>query len=146
MLVLNLPQFDYRIVQKKGVIYIFDTVRKIELKLTPEEWVRQHYINYLVDHLHYPKSLIRSELGLHYHKKAKRADIIVYSGQDAKPLILVECKAPFIKITDRTLQQASLYCSQLKPTYLVLTNGLQHFHYKIGNEVEAIANLPSYDQ
>ncbi len=146
MLILNLPSFAHKISQNEGDLYIYDPFRKAKLKLTPEEWVRQHFLNYLVHHLHYPKGLIHSEIGLQYHKRAKRADIIVYSPDNGEPLILIECKAPFIKISSRTLQQASVYFSQLKPKYIVLTNGMQHHYYKIENEVLQIHELPSYNQ
>jgi len=145
MLTLNLPSYEPQISQQNGDLYIYDPVRRAKLKLTPEEWVRQHYLNYLLHYLHYPKGLVKSEQGLEYHKKTKRADIIVYSSQNGQPSVLVECKAPFVKISARTLQQASVYISELKPKYMVLTNGLQHHCYKIEPELLPIAELPSYE-
>ncbi len=145
MLTLNLPTFDHKLSQKNGDLYIFDAIRKIELKLTPEEWVRQHYLNYLTQHLKYPKSLINSEIGMNYYKRSKRVDIVVYSPADGNPLILIECKAPFVKISPRTLQQATVYAYKLKPHYMVLTNGIMHQHFKIKDEFLLLDQLPGYE-
>lgn len=141
---LNLPAYDHKIIQRKEVLYIKDLVREKMLKLTPEEWVRQHYLNYLINCLHYPKGLINAEIGMNYHKNNKRADIVVYSNFNGNPLIVIECKAPFIEISAKTMQQASVYYSQLQPKFLVLTNGITHLNYFFQPILTEIDTLPDY--
>jgi hypothetical protein len=123
---LNLPAFDYKLKQEEGKVWIFDSVRKKFLVLTPEEWVRQHFINYLIHDLKYPRSLIKVEGGLSYNQLQKRSDIVIFD-RDGKPWMLVECKTPTLKLSENTLRQASVYNTSLKAKYLTITNGLVHF-------------------
>src|SRR5690606_18666690 len=105
--------------------WIFDSLRKKYLILTPEEWVRQHWINYLIEHLGYPGGLFSLEKGLKYNQLNKRSDLIVFD-RDAKHYLLIECKAPGIKIDQKTLNQAMTYNSTLDCPNLILSNGLNH--------------------
>lgn len=143
MFSLNLPTFKHKITKREGDLYIFDMLRKKHLKLTPEEWVRQHFINYLIFHLGYPKNLIRSEASLKFNNLSKRADIIVYAADLLHPLIVVECKAPFVPLTDEVWKQASAYAHTLQPRYVCITNGMEHFYVKTGAELEKIDGLPA---
>jgi len=127
---LNLPKFDCKIAKKSNKNTIFDTIRKKYVVLTPEEWVRQHFVNYLITHLHYPKALINIEGGLHYNHLQKRSDIVIYN-RAGRPFMLVECKAPDVKITQNVFAQAALYNQTLKATYVVVTNGMEHYCYAI---------------
>lgn len=104
---------------------IFDRQRKKYLILTPEEWVRQHWINFLINHLKFPKGLLVSEKGLKYNNLQKRTDIVAWD-TDSSPYLLVECKAPKVKLTQSTVEQACVYHMELKSPYLVITNGIQH--------------------
>ena len=122
---LNLPSFDYKLKKAEGKVWIFDIIRKKYIVLTPEEWVRQHFLHYLFNDLHYPKALTKVEGGLTYNTLSKRSDIVVFD-RDAKPWILIECKAPEVKLSENMLHQASTYNATLKARYLTITNGLAH--------------------
>jgi type I site-specific restriction endonuclease len=125
MFKLNLPGFDYKLKKAEGKIWIFDGIRKKYIVLTPEEWVRQHFIHYLTSDKKYPRSLIRVEGGLLYNELRKRSDIVVYDRQ-GHPWMIVECKSPAMHVSDSTLSQASVYNSTLKAEYICVTNGLVH--------------------
>ena len=122
---LNLPYFDPVLTEAKGKIWIFDSLRKKKLVLTPEEWVRQHWINYLIHHLGYPGGLFSLEKSLKYNQLTKRTDLIVFD-REAKPYLLVECKAPEITITEKTLSQAMTYNAKVDCPNLILSNGFTH--------------------
>jgi hypothetical protein len=142
MIKLNLPEYFPKLLNQKGKIVIFDIIRKKYLILTPEEWVRQHFINYLINTLNYPKGLINVEGGLNYHSRMKRTDIIVFDNLGS-PFILIECKAPNIPLDNEVVFQASVYNNIIKAPYVALTNGLQHYFLQFeGNEVKEIENLP----
>lgn len=144
MLKLNLPAYDYLVKKENNAIFIFDLVRKKYILLTPEEWVRQHFLNYLTANLSVPFSMISIETSLKYNKLSKRADIMVYSTAGT-PLLLVECKAPTVKLSRDTLLQLSVYNKDLKVPLLAITNGLEHYYWK-KNQVKGTYetfNLPS---
>lgn len=122
---LNLPEFDFKLKKDGGKVWIFDGIRKKFIVLTPEEWVRQHFVHFLISEKKYPRSLIRVEGGLLYNKLKKRTDIVVYDRSGA-PWMIVECKAPSLRISAITLSQAALYNSTLRAQYLCVTNGLTH--------------------
>lgn len=127
MPVLNLPEYPVKTRSKAdGKTEILDPVRKKFVRLTPEEWVRQHFLNFMIHSHHYPASLIHVEASLTYNRLSKRSDIVVYSNQ-GKPLMAVECKAPTVEITQKVFEQLAMYNFTLRVSYLVLTNGLQHF-------------------
>jgi hypothetical protein len=144
---LNLPDFELKVKEADGKRWIFDAIRKKFLVLTPEEWVRQHFIHYLTGTLNYPRSLIKVEGGLTYNQLAKRSDIVVFD-RDGKPWMLVECKSPDIKIDQSTLRQASVYNVSLKAKYITVTNGLVHYCSHIDwneNKIELLNALPDYE-
>lgn len=105
---------------------VFDPIRRRWLALLPEEWVRQHFINHLVHDLGYPPSLISVERSLILNKLSKRADIVVHNEQ-GRPILLVECKAPAVRIGQRTFEQAARYNSVFKVDWLMITNGISHY-------------------
>jgi hypothetical protein len=123
MYALNLPTFEYKLKKADGKVWIFDVIRKKFVVLTPEEWVRQHFVNYLTQHLQYPKSLIKIEGGLTFNQLQKRSDIVVFD-RFAKPWMVIECKAPTLRLSEETLHQAAAYNSKLKAMYLTVTNGM----------------------
>src|SRR5690606_38958100 len=122
---LNLPPFDPVLRQTDGKLWIFDLLRKKHLVLTPEEWVRQHWINFLIEHLDYPRGLFSLEKALKYNQLTKRTDLIVFD-REARPYLLIECKAPVIKIDQKTLHQAMTYNATLDCPNLILSNGINH--------------------
>lgn len=140
MLKLSLPPIKARIKEENEKNYIFDILRKKFLILTPEEWVRQHLIHLLIERYHYPKSLISCEKGLSYNKRLKRTDIVTYD-QTGNPFLLIECKAPNIKLSKNTLHQASTYNSQLKAPYLCISNGINTLCFQINHKTQAITQL-----
>ncbi|WP_111670425.1 type I restriction enzyme HsdR N-terminal domain-containing protein [Algoriphagus litoralis] len=130
---LNLPHFEPQLQQVDGKLYIFDFLRKKHLLLTPEEWVRQHWINNLIHHHQYPRGLFSLEKGLKYNKIRKRTDLVVFDRQH-NPYLLVECKAPNIAIDQKVLNQIMTYNSTLNCSHLILSNGLVHVYLEYSKE------------
>ncbi|MDX1628267.1 MAG: type I restriction enzyme HsdR N-terminal domain-containing protein [Fulvivirga sp.] len=126
MKILNLPKIDYKIRKKDDHLEIFDIIRKKYIVLTPEEWVRQHFIHFLIIHLNYPKSLFKVESGLSYNKLHKRSDILIYN-RSMEPYMLVECKSFDVSMSQKGFNQLAIYNSQINAKYLVLTNGMKHY-------------------
>ncbi len=123
---LNLPDFKFRFRENKGREEIFDPVRKIFVALTQEEWVRQNFIQYLAVKKKVPLSLIGVEKTLTLNTMTRRSDILVF-GNSGLPVMVVECKAPNIEISQLVFDQVARYNITLKVKYLVVTNGLNHF-------------------
>lgn len=138
---LNLPPYEFRFRKSAGKTNIYDPVRKKYLVLTPEEWVRQNFVQFLIREKGYPKNLLHIEATLTVYGKSLRSDIIVYN-RDMKPLVLVECKAPNIAITEETFYQAATYNIQTGAPYLILTNGLEHYCLQIPPTPAAPSFLP----
>jgi hypothetical protein len=138
---LNLPQYKFKLKSNENKTLIFDKVRKKYFVLTPEEWVRQHYISFLIEEKKYPVSLIAIEKQLTINGLKKRSDILIFN-TNGKPEIIVECKAPSVKITQETFDQIARYNLTLKANYLVVTNGLQHIFCKIDTLKESYIFLP----
>ena len=127
---LNLPKSDIKIKKNNNSNYIFDIIRRKYLLLTPEEWVRQNFIHYLINHKGYSKNLIGVEKEFRLNGRIFRTDIVVFNNC-AEPKIIVECKAPTVKITQQTFEQIANYNRQFKVDYLIVTNGLEHYICKI---------------
>ena len=126
--------------------YIFDVVRKKYLLLNPEEWVRQNFIHYLNKEKKYPLGLMGVEQMVKYNSLKTRADIVMYN-TEGKANIIVECKAPDVKITQDTFNQIAKYNSQLKVKYLLVTNGMNHYCCKMdyeSNRITFLEEIPSY--
>ncbi|MES2652883.1 MAG: type I restriction enzyme HsdR N-terminal domain-containing protein [Bacteroidota bacterium] len=142
---LNLPTHPFKITEKNGVYFIFDEIRKKHLVLTPEEWVRQHFICYLKEK-GFPSSLLQIEGGLSLNQTKKRSDILVYTNLGEK-IMVVECKAPSVQITQATFDQAARYNSVYKAKWLAVTNGLNHYFAKIDHvngKFVFVEELPDY--
>jgi hypothetical protein len=143
---LNFPKYNFDIKREENQLFVFDEIRKKWIVLTPEEWVRQHVIFYLVDQKKFPASLIAVEKAIKVNQRLKRFDLVCYDNQ-ARPVILVECKAPEIKISVQTMAQALRYNSQIQAEYVVLTNGLDLVCAQIDHvkkEVNYLQDLPEY--
>jgi len=132
---LNLPTYQIKITKQLNKPFIYDEIRKKYVSLTPEEWVRQHILNYLINHKKLSKSLIAVERKLTYLNSFKRFDILVFNNQ-AKADILIECKAPNINLTSETALQLSLYNQQYKANIIIMSNGLKHFSWKLDEKME----------
>jgi len=133
MINLNLPKYSFRIKNKENKLYIFDMIRKKNIILTPEEWVRQNFIQFLINEKKYPKSLIAVEKQLRVNNVVKRTDILIFD-KTGIPYIIVECKSPNVPITQDTFDQIARYNLKLNAAYLILTNGLQHFYCKMDHQ------------
>ena len=127
---LNLPPFEIKLRGTKAQPQIFDILRKKYIALTPEEWVRQHFVHFLVEHKGYPAALMANEIQLKVGEKTLRADSVLYS-RDLKPRMIIEYKAPHIPITQKVFDQISIYNMLLHVDYLVVSNGLQHYICKM---------------
>ena len=123
---LNLPPFEIKLRGTKAQPQIFDILRKKYIALTPEEWVRQHFVHFLVEHKGYPAALMANEIQLKVGEKTLRADSVLYS-RDLKPRMIIEYKAPHIPITQKVFDQISIYNMLLHVDYLVVSNGLEHY-------------------
>ena len=144
---LNLPKIDIKSKLVNESIQIFDIVRKNFFVLTPEEWVRQHVIHYLIFNKKYPKGLMQIEKLIKYNNLKTRADIVVLN-KNADPILLVECKAPSIKIDKNAFDQIAKYNFTLKAKYLFVTNGLKHYCCEmnyITGEKKFLKEVPDYN-
>lgn len=143
---LDLPDHGVKTNHTTQGAKVFDPVRRRWVALTPEEWVRQHFINHLVHDLGCPASLLGVEQALSLNGLAKRADIVVH-GPDGAPVLLVECKAPGVRIGQGVFEQAARYNSVFKVPYLIVTNGLKHYACAVDHdtgEVRFLGALPGY--
>jgi len=143
---LNLPPYPFKISDDGGRLTLFDPIRKKEILITPEEWVRQHFVQYLINQKKYPKTLIKLEGGHRLHGMAKRTDIVVYNHAGDK-ILLVECKAPAITIDQKTFDQVAHYNMIHRVQLLAVTNGLQHYYCSINFEEQQykfMEELPVY--
>jgi hypothetical protein len=143
---LNLPAYNYKLKSSENKTFIFDVIRKKYVTLTPEEWVRQHIVHYLIDEKGYPKSLINVEKQLVINNLKKRTDIVIFS-KTGMPYIIVECKAPSVKITQKTFDQIARYNLKLAAKYLMLSNGLSHYFAELDTKNESfvfLKEIPKY--
>ncbi|MCH7410095.1 type I restriction enzyme HsdR N-terminal domain-containing protein [Belliella sp. DSM 111904] len=143
---LNFPSFEFKIQNdEEGRLMVFDSLRKKFLVLTPEEWVRQHIVQVLLNEYSYPKSLFAVEKGLKYNTLQKRFDVLVYNRSGA-PFLLIECKAPGVKLSQLTLSQVCTYNQTIQAPYLGITNGKQHIFLTFDTETNKyvqISDLPT---
>ena len=144
---LNFPEFDFSFKSKENKSYIFDPIRKKWLVLTPEEWVRQHCIQFLLKIKNVPLGFIQIEKKLSLNNTQKRYDLVVFK-PDQSISVLIECKAPTVKLTQKTFDQIARYNSVLKSDHLMLTNGLIHFFCKMDfkkGQYLFLDDLPEYN-
>jgi hypothetical protein len=143
---LNLPPYPFKISDDNGQLSLFDEIRKKNIILTPEEWVRQHFVQYLIRQKGYPRSLIRLEGGLKLNGLQKRTDIVVFNNSGQR-ILIVECKAPSVSIDQKTFDQVARYNMVHKVSLLAVSNGLQHYYCTINHEkrnYQFIEELPAY--
>ncbi len=146
MLNINLPVFETNIIKKDDFSMIFDVLRKRYVKLTPEEWVRQHFVHFLIEHKGYPQALLANEVGLNLNGTKKRCDTVLYR-KNLTPLMIIEYKAPQINIAQKVFDQIARYNIVLRVDYLIVSNGLQHFCCKMDYENQSysfLTDIPTY--
>jgi len=144
---LNFPTYSFRFKNSENNTHIFDVIRKKFVVLQPEEWVRQHCIQYLIQEKNYPISLINVEKVVLINGLKKRYDIVVFNPNGSLALV-VECKAPEIKITQATFDQIARYNLTLKAPFLMVTNGLNHYFCTMNLNLESfefLESLPNYN-
>ncbi len=143
---LNFPAYPFRFKNRENKVYIFDQIRKKFIQLQPEEWVRQHVVSFLISEKKYPKSLINVEKELIINTLKKRYDVLVYH-TDGSIALIVECKAPSVKITQTTFDQIARYNLTVKAKFLMVTNGIDHYFCKMDYEQEKyifLKDIPAY--
>ena len=143
---LNFSSYAFRLKSSENKTLIFDIIRKKYVVLTPEEWVRQHVLRFLLEEKKYPASLIAVEKQLKIHTRTKRTDIVVYNTQGT-PEVLIECKAPSVKISQAAFDQIARYNLTAKAPYLMVTNGLAHYYCQLDAENETyvfLKDIPEY--
>ena len=146
MLELNLPKFEPKLKKIGGGIFIFDQIRKKYLSLTPEEWVRQNFLNYLINHKSYPCALMENEAIIKLNNMTRRCDTVVYNN-NLKPLAIVEYKRPDVKIDQEVFDQIVRYNIVLRVDFLIVSNGLSHFCCKMNYENQShtfLESIPEY--
>lgn len=147
MLPLNLPKFDIKVTVKNDKKCVWDPVRRKYITLTPEEWVRQHFVNYLITNKKYPQSLIANEVTIKLNQTTKRCDTVIYD-RFLSPLVIVEYKAPNVDITKNVFEQICRYNMALHVSYLIVSNGMRHFCCKIdyeNNSYYFLREVPEYN-
>lgn len=145
---LNLPPFDAKVAVKDGKRVIFDVIRRRYVALTPEEWVRQHFVHYLLKHKGYPQSLLANEVQVQLNGTKKRCDTVLYR-RDLTARMIVEYKAPEVVITQKVFDQITRYNMVLHVDYLIVSNGLQHYcccmDYE-NNSYSFLKEIPEYGE
>ncbi len=148
MYALNLPNFDTKIRKSNSGLEILDILRKKYVSLTPEEWVRQHFVHYLINEKNYPAALMANEMAIRLNSLSKRCDTVVYD-KNLNPVVICEFKKPNIEITQAVFNQITRYNIVLKVKYLIVSNGLNHYCCKMNYEdlsFEYLQEIPDYDQ
>ena len=147
MLPLNLPKFSVKVTEKAGKPSIWDPVRRKFVALTPEEWVRQHFVNYLVTEKSYPQELLANEVAVKLNGTSKRCDTVAYN-RFLAPLMIIEYKAPHIPITQAVFDQIVRYNVALKVEYLIVSNGKMHYCCHVNYKDQSylfLEDIPDYD-
>ena len=147
MQVLNLPKTELKVTTKDGKQQVYDILRRKFVALTPEEWVRQLFVHYLIQHKGYPAECIGNEVSIMLGRTKKRCDSVVY-GQNAQPVMIIEYKSPQTEITQQVFEQVSRYNIKLKVRWLVVSNGMQHYCCHIDYEsgtYQFVEDIPPYN-
>ena len=145
---LNLPQYSFRVSGKEGNEMILDPLRRRFVKLTPEEWVRQNFIQYLIIEGKYPAGLLGIEVMFRFNKLKRRVDIMVHD-RSGQPIMIVECKSTEIEIDENVFEQIATYNMKFKVPYLVVTNGMHHYACKMNHQemkFEYLLVIPLYEE
>ena len=151
---LNLPSFPARLSEKNGKIYIYDSIRRKHVALTPEEWVRQHFVRFLITDRSYPSERIANEVSINVNNTSKRCDTIVYN-DFLTPLVIVEFKAPDVTINSETFDQIARYNAALRVPFLIVSNGMKHYccridygsmNYQFLRDIPAYSELSNYSE
>lgn len=146
MFQINLPAFDIKVSRRNGKTVVFDILRQRYIAITPEEWVRQHFVNFLIHHRGFPQQLLANEIELHLNGMSRRCDTVLYR-KDLTPRLIVEYKAPKIPITQKVFDQISRYNQVLHVDYLIISNGMEHYCCRMDYEqlsYSFLCDIPFY--
>jgi len=144
---LNIPQAELRITKRSEQYLIWDVWRKKQVVLTPEEWVRQNLLHYLINHLNYPLGVIAVEMQIIVNALKRRCDAVVFD-ENGKPLMIIECKEPDVALSPQVMQQIAQYNFQLNTEWLLISNGLEHITLRVNRgsgTIQQIPDIPSFD-
>jgi|SRR5574344_1286260 hypothetical protein len=147
MFQINLPPYETNIIEQDGKKQIFDILRKRFVQLSPEEWVRQHFVHFLIEHKGYPAALMANEISLNLNGMWRRCDSVLFR-KDTSPQMILEYKAPEVKITEHVFNQISAYNHVLHVRYLIVSNGLSHYCCRMdyeNNQAIFLPDIPAYD-
>ena len=145
---LNLPKYGIKIANENGHQTIFDVLRRKYVALTPEDWVRQHFVHYLIEHKGYPQALMANEIQLAIGNKKLRCDSVLYD-RSLKPRMIIEYKAPTVNITQKVFDQITIYNMLLHVDYLVVSNGIKHYCCRMDYENQKylfLDDIPNYQE
>ena len=145
---LNLPKYGIKIANENGHLTIFDVLRRKYVSLTPEEWVRQHFVHYLIGHKGYPQTLMANEIQLAIGNKKLRCDSVLYD-RSLKPRMIIEYKAPTVNITQKVFDQITVYNMLLHVDYLVVSNGIKHYCCQMDYDNQKylfLEDIPDYQE
>jgi hypothetical protein len=146
---LNLPPYQFNITEKENKKQqIFDEIRRKFVALTPEEWVRQNFVKYLIEEKKFPKGLIAIEMAVDISKNTNRCDVVCFN-KEAKPIVIVECKAPKVKISKEVFEQTARYNMNLQTKYVIMTNGINHYCCMIDykeRKVVYLKDIPTFSE
>lgn len=145
---LNLPKYGIKIANENGHLTIFDVLRRKYVALTPEEWVRQHFVHYLIGHKGYPQNLMANEIQLAIGNKKLRCDSVLYD-RSLKPRMIIEYKAPTVNITQKVFDQITVYNMLLHVDYLVVSNGIKHYCCQMDYDNQKylfLEDIPDYQE
>ena len=146
MFQINLPPFETNIVDSDGKTQIFDILRNRFVQLTPEEYVRQHFIHFLIEHKGYPRALMANEISLTLNGQWRRCDSVLFR-RDKSPQMIIEYKAPTVEITQEVFSQINAYNQVLHVRYLIVSNGIKHYCCEINynqHQVNFLKDIPDY--
>lgn len=146
MLELNLPPYEKKITKKDDKPFILDVIRRQYVALTPEEWVRQNFVHFLIEYKGYPQSLMANEVQLRLNGMSRRCDTVVYD-RTLRPRVIVEYKAPSVSITQKVFEQICRYNMVLQVDYLIVSNGLAHYCCRIDYPTRSytfLQEIPEY--
>lgn len=148
MLQLNLPSAALKITRKENRDYVFDTLRKKYVALTPEEWVRQNFVHFLIRYKNYPVGLLANEVQISLNSTKKRCDTVLYN-RNLTARMIIEYKAPSVNITQEVFNQITRYNIVLKVDYLIVTNGINHYCCRVdyrNNSYSFLRDIPEYSE
>ena len=146
---LNLPPFEANVKKQDGMVKIMDILRHKFIALTPEEWVRQHFVHFMIQHKGYSPTLMTNEVSITLNGMSRRCDTVVYRQEGLKPLLIIEYKAPHVEITQKVFSQICRYNMALEVEYLIVSNGLKHYCCKVNLKEGGytfLSDVPAYHE